>query len=461
MRKIAAITILTLRTAIRSRLVAALIVILLIAAVILPGAVRGDGTLPGQVRMAIAYTLGVTRILLSMAALWAAAGAIALEVEDRQIHMVMTKPITAFQVWTGKWLGLLFIHAGMLTIVGILLYAGLMWTLHRSASPAEQDLLREHLYTSRLRIVPEEPDLTTEIQARFNALRQATDGDTSLPDDTLLANLANSIRAERLVVAPGQSRQWILHVPGCQSTVDSRVITLRYRFVSSFRDRLPVTGTWWIGNPAEPRLGSIPVDEKPEGVHRLDIPASARSSSTPWVLTFDNETRDKSNTVVFDFNRGIELLIEDGTMGANLFRGLWIILAQLALLTAVGITVSTGFSMPVTSFITTALLCICLLSRWAADDSLTVSGDHHGTSSPPPEIVPILTETGEWIINRVAHATNPLFAVSPSNRLADGIRITWAETGHSTLWMLLIYPAILAAIGHIILRRRELALPTT
>ena len=58
----------------------------------------------------------ITR-LAGLSTLWLACGTLARDIEECQMQMVAVKPIARWQIWLGKWLGLLSLNAALLAIV--------------------------------------------------------------------------------------------------------------------------------------------------------------------------------------------------------------------------------------------------------------------------------------------------------------------------------------------------------
>ena len=92
MNKILAIAGIAIRNAVRSRIVIILLGILLLVIVGLPLTVKGDGTIAGQVRVLLGYTLGLVSFILSLTTLWAGCAAVSLEIQERQIHLSSQSP---------------------------------------------------------------------------------------------------------------------------------------------------------------------------------------------------------------------------------------------------------------------------------------------------------------------------------------------------------------------------------
>ena len=138
MNKVFAIAGIAIRNAVRSRIVIILLGVLVLAIVGLPLTVKGDGTLTGQARILLGYTLGLVSFILSLATLWAGCAAVSLEIQERQIHLIVTKPVRCAQIWLGKWLGLLILNAALIVFSGTVVYFLLRWTARPEKMSAEQ-----------------------------------------------------------------------------------------------------------------------------------------------------------------------------------------------------------------------------------------------------------------------------------------------------------------------------------
>ena len=108
-RAVLAIARLTLREALRSRIV--LLFGLLLAAVVvgLPAILKGDGTPAGLVRMTLGYTLGTAFGLIALATLWTGCALVSGDIATRTLELTRAKPVPAWRLWLGKWLGLLLL----------------------------------------------------------------------------------------------------------------------------------------------------------------------------------------------------------------------------------------------------------------------------------------------------------------------------------------------------------------
>ena len=74
--------------------------------------------------------------LLGLSTLWLACGTLARDIEECQMQVVAVKPIARWQIWLGKWLGIMSLNAALLGLAG---------AEHLSAAPmAREPLARRH-----------------------------------------------------------------------------------------------------------------------------------------------------------------------------------------------------------------------------------------------------------------------------------------------------------------------------
>src|SRR5438270_5607314 len=136
MQRVTAIALLTWKAAFRFRLFLVVAVLLLGAVLGLPLLIKDDGTARGFTQILLTYTLTTISALLGLSTLWLACGTLARDIEECQVQMLAVKPIARWQIWLGKWLGILSLNAALLAISGTSVYALLQWRAHRL--PADQ-----------------------------------------------------------------------------------------------------------------------------------------------------------------------------------------------------------------------------------------------------------------------------------------------------------------------------------
>src|SRR6059036_1662524 len=131
MQRLFAIAWLTWKAAFRFRLFLVLAFLLLAAVVGLPLLIKDDGTALGFTQILLTYTLTTITALLGLSTLWLACGTLARDIEECQIQMVAVKPIPRWQIWLGKWLGIMSLNAVLLAISGGCVFCLLQWRAAR------------------------------------------------------------------------------------------------------------------------------------------------------------------------------------------------------------------------------------------------------------------------------------------------------------------------------------------
>src|SRR5882757_9499181 len=118
MQRLLAITWLTWKAALRFRLFLVMTLLLVGSVILLPLVIKDDGTARGFAQILLTYTLSVVTALLGFSTLWLSCGTLARDIEENQMQMVCTKPVGRWQIWLGKWLGLVTLNAVLLAVSG-------------------------------------------------------------------------------------------------------------------------------------------------------------------------------------------------------------------------------------------------------------------------------------------------------------------------------------------------------
>ena len=120
--KLMAIVFLTWKAALRYRFFWVMLVMLAFTIGGIPLLVKDDGSAEGMTQILITYTLSMITAILGAATLWVSAGSLATEIENYQLQMVVTKPIPRWQIWLGKWLGVMSMNFILLLFAGGVVY---------------------------------------------------------------------------------------------------------------------------------------------------------------------------------------------------------------------------------------------------------------------------------------------------------------------------------------------------
>ncbi|HMP77728.1 MAG TPA: hypothetical protein PKE12_15640 [Kiritimatiellia bacterium] len=437
MRRILAIAAIAIRSAIRSRMVVCLLGLLVLAVVGLPLSLKGDGTAEGQLRIIITYSLGAAFALLALASLWAGALTIAQEVEEKQIQMLAAKPVRRAEIWLGKWLGLMTVNAGLLLTAG-LVTALLLPRELLDAQTAESGADWRAVFRP---IQPVAEDYAQAARAALAERKRAGD----IPEGSANAQALRAIQQELLVrgatVAPGARRNWTFAMPRAGKT--GEVFRLRFRFSSSQLGLDTVRVRWLAGPPNQPDAWRSAGAFTPNLYQTIELPGELAAAGGRLVVSFINED-PAHQTLVFDPQDGLRLMLPYGSFAANYARALGLLLLRLGFLAALGVTAGALFSSPVALFMALALMLMSQLAGFTSEFRTQTDG-------------PIAVM--ELVSGGIRAALRPLAAPPVLDAVATGMRVEPAWLLRIAGIQLLLYGGAFAALGATVLTRRELALP--
>ena len=101
MRSIWAVATNTIKQAMRMKVAAVFLILLLVLLTVMGVSATGDGTLKGRLQTFVSYGLSLTAILLSLLTIIISIYTVTSDIEHRQIYTVITKPIRRFEFQSG------------------------------------------------------------------------------------------------------------------------------------------------------------------------------------------------------------------------------------------------------------------------------------------------------------------------------------------------------------------------
>jgi len=457
MQRILAIAWLTWKAALRFRLFLVIAVLLLAAVVGLPLIVKDDGTAQGFTQILLTYTLSAITGLLGLSTLWLSCGTLARDIEECQIQVVATKPIARWQIWLGKWLGIVTLNAALLAISGACVFCLLQWrAAHLPA--AEQTILREQVLVARGSARP--PNPAAEIDAQTKQVLQERlksspelAGSADLPE--VEKQIREQIKAGYQLVPPGYPRYWQVDLGSQKDSLRGRPLQLRIKFNSATGGKSGTfTGLWQAGDPQKmERWQSEPMSLSPDTFHEFQIPGNLLDDKGVLTIAFLNVN---NTSLLFPIEDGVEVLFPEGGFALNFARGLGIIFYWMALMAAIGLMAASFLSFPVATFFSMAVLAVVLssgtLAETVASGSVGVGNDEKGIAGHSPADV-VLIPLFKGILNVV----NLAKGFSPIDSLSSGRVITWGELGAAFGQIVLLLGGVTGVIGIVLFSRRELA----
>ena len=458
MQRLFAIAWLTWKAAFRFRLFLVIAALLLVSVVGLPLVVKDDGTAQGFTQILLTYTLSVITGLLGLSTLWLSCGTLARDIEECQIQIVATKPIARWQIWLGKWLGIMSLNAALLALSGACVYGLLYWRAARLPA-AEQKVLREQVLVARGSAKPANPNAEIDAQTR-SILQERLKSNAELANSADLPEVVKQIRgmvaAGRQLVPPDYQRAWQIDLGFARNFLHDKPLQLRVKFNAAQKSASgDFLAMWQVGEPNVTPIWQTPepMHLAPDTFHEFQIPPNLFNSQGVLTIVFWNVN---DTSLVFPFADGMEVLYPEGGFALNFARGLGIIFCWMAFLAALGLAAASFLSFPVAAFFSLAVLLVGLSGgtlAQAVEAGTVVSGNGEtgvmGHSLADAVLIPLF----KGLLAVISLVKN----FSPIDSLSSGRSISWTELGTAFGQIVLLLGGITGLIGMALFNRRELA----
>jgi ABC-type transport system involved in multi-copper enzyme maturation permease subunit len=456
-QRILAIAWLTWKAALRFKLFLVIATLLILAVVGLPLVIQDDGSAQGFTQIILTYTLSTITALLGLSTLWLACGTLARDIEECQIQVVATKPVARWQIWLGKWLGIVSLNAALLAISGGCVYALLQYRASKLPA-AVQQTLREQILVARGSA--KEASREGEIETTTDRILQEKVKSAAIESEADRLELRNqireSLRADSQVVPPNWARTWKIDLGFAKHYLAGKPLQLRVKFNTA---QGTSTGTfdafWRVGDPPKTKLwqNEEPMSLAPDTFHEFVIPPDLFDENGILTITFMNPN---NTALLFSPQEGMEVLYPQGGFALNYARGLGIIFCWMALLAALGLAAASELSFPVAAFFALAMLLVVFSSGTLAEsvESGSVAAGNVEKGVAGHSIMDgVLIPSFKAVLAVVSLAKN----YSPIDALSTGRSITWGELGQAFIQIVLVLGGFFALAGIALFSRRELA----
>lgn len=448
-RRVGGVAILSVRASVRTKAVAALLVLLAVCVTLLPGLIKGDGTPEGELHILLTYTLGFSFGILCLATLWAACSLFAAEIDSSRMQLSAVKPVRLAEFWFGKWIALLMLNAVLLSLVYAGVYMQVQWRIHRSGWAEDERPTSQRVTRPTLPSPKEEARQTYQIMLQKKVVPEG------LGERTVLRVLEERATEKYDVINPGEEVNWQFQLAKPIS-VGGRV-TVRVKFDTEFSAREHVKGICRLTVKNRPACAvQVELDDftQREIEFTVDTRAFFQNGEGPGAeealqafgLSFTHTGDPKrSSALMLRFRQDVVLLTAGGSFEANLVRAALMQGSVLALLAAFGLTLSACFTFPVAAFVATVLLVLTLVGN--AVVKVVAQEDEKVWWNKP----------GIWVSRVVYGVTLHAMKDEPLTAVTRGERIDGAALRSAVVWNAVGVPCLFALFGCGILKRRELA----
>ena len=455
MKRLLAIAKLTLKAAFRYRLVQILIVLLLGAVMGLPAIIKHDGTAQGFTQILLTYTLGTITTLLGFATLWLACGTLARDVEECQMQMVAVKPIARWEIWLGKWTGIMFLNLLLLAVSGLAVYFLMQWRAGQLSPEAQQQLRNEVLVArGSLRQAVDSAAIEAKVERRLQ--ERLKDSKVAAMDrDFVRKQIREQVKSEFQIVPPGSGLRWVISMGIMSEKLRDQPLQLRIKFFPAQKNASGTyVGVWEIGPPNGRRYHLEQPSLAAETFHEFPLPPDLLDENGDLYIGFGNLN---STALLFPLDEGIEVLYPESGFGLNFIRGLAIIGCWLSLLAAIGLASASFLSFPVAAFVSLGVLIVGLSSgtvRQVVEEGGIAAINHETGRVDNPTFLDLVALP---IFKGLLKVINLVHGFSPIDSLSTGRSVSWEELARAVAQIVVLMGGAFAAIGIVSFTRRELA----
>jgi hypothetical protein len=451
----------TFKSAIRSHIFQLLFFVLALCVVFIPMTISGDGTAHGFIQISLKYSMAAIAFVLSLSSIWLSCQIMSRDVENYELHMVVSKPVSRLTVWLSKWVGVFIIHLVLLFIAAVVVYFSVIWQYERrSFSQQERDRIDNEVMVGRRVFMPELPDIDaiakdmlSKNKARAEQLGLEFDVQKDFRECKIKA------AAQFAEILPGQARKWVYkNLPADEK----RPLYISYRFyvnkVDSSKQRLAY-GVWAYGipkfieekgdNAKAAKKKFVGFDFFPDrrqfmsGIfNEIDLRGGLISPDGEVQIAFANTDiyKEAFYTQTAD---GPKLLLKVATFGENYIRAVLVLSLQLIILAGLGCAAAAVLSMPTAVFVVIAYLMFGSVATYMVGNTyFSGTGDY----------------IAYWVGKVLLLAVIPMQKFEVTNYVANGELIELALMGRLFLFYFVLRALPFFLIGMWLYRRRELGL---
>lgn len=454
MKQVLAIARLTFWEGIRMRVVLVFLIVLGFVVLRLPFALKGDETLAGRLQTFLSYSLGALGIFMSLATIFFSCATLSEEIRSRTLHMVVTKPVSRFQILIGKWIGVNGLNLLICALSGGVIY-GLAYYVKSQPELFARDRVKinEVVWTARLAVSPTEPDFKAEAEKQITEREQA--GEQFVRGHKAeVESLEHEMRESWRQVPPGLSRVYTFSdLPPPADEQERYQVRFKLRALP-YTEFAPVL--WGIVNAKTGELlDSMPTKERPEEVHQFLVRAKGWVTDGEAALAVHAPYDERRPlTLYFEGDKSLQILYRVGGFEMNFLKAMLLILFRLAFLSALGVFFGTFVSFPVACFCVLSVFLFCLGTPFWLESI--------GANLPPN--VAAADPYGSWgpairllLVPVLKFALPNFIRYDGVSTLIDGYYIDWKLLGQAALHTLGYGAALLLLPGWIIFRGREVA----
>lgn len=461
----------TLDQAVRMKVSAVFVVLLVLLLAALPLLLDSNQALRYRVQSFLQYGTGLSYTIIAVLTVLFSVYTVATEQRDRVIWQTVTKPVAAWQYVLGKWLGVVTLSAVLLSVTGGAVY---LFTEYLRSGPAQGEseafvandgsvisadrrVLETQVLTARVTVLPEPPPLDEKainesVEARIKAEQHNRPNFGSDPADRegATADLLRAINIEYRTIEPGRDR--VFAFSGLERAKELGVpIILRFRPESgSNRPDLQYTLTFLFAANNSSVVEKVALAQS----HTIALSPGVINDQGMLIVSIVNGdffNRVPNPSATYFSVDALEVSYSAGSYRVNFFRVFAVLWLKTAFLAMAGVCAATFLSFSVATLTTFGIFLVAESARFITDalDNWNIT-DNKGNNIP-----------FFWVIERIATGVSTPFKfyadLRPAERLVDGVLLPWSSVATGGILLILLI-VVLFAVGSLIFRSRELAI---
>jgi ABC-type transport system involved in multi-copper enzyme maturation permease subunit len=470
--------------ALGGRLGAVLAVLVLIGLPALPFVLDPAERLAYRLQFFLTWSLSAAFAVLAVLTIALCCGTVCNDISTSRIHLTLTKPLQRWEYLLGKWVGVVMLNLLLVTLLGIGAYATAAGLRRTPASDAaDVRAVEEQVWTARVAARPIHPKRDEFDTLVANEIERVRNEDPALfdkdPDAAADKIKTRMVYAWHTVTADVVASYLFTGLEDVKR--QAAVVQLR---VEPFADNSSTTEAqvqfaMWLNERPFPVKEGKHEDYvlAASRVHTLEIPTVAISDEGTLLITIANRNLVMPGelgptSIGFKPGKGLELLHRVGGFEGNLVRALIVMLAKLAMLAAVALAAGSWLSLPIAMLASMMVFVAAIASGFVADAIDIYTGVDDAT---PTFVSMVRLRAGilwefllkfEWWNAAKAigaYCADAFLALIPAfssydsiTEAATGRLVSTSATVSAILLLMLVYPAVLLAIGWAMLERRDL-----
>lgn len=456
MSKLWAVSRHTIAAGIRMKVALFFVFLIALSVLGLPLVLEGDGSLAGAIQSYLTYVLVLIGLLLSLQTIllsWT----LSEELVQRQILILMAKPVARWQYIVGKWLGIVLLDLALLTGAGLGVYG---MTRYMAALPEriEGDHLKigSEVLVARHVSQVHVPDFTAEAVRVFERRREegyyADRPGVNAAEEK--KKLRKAIETDWRIVPPFAGRLFTFRNLLCERAPD-KFLQLRFN-ITVYNPPINdvVSCVWRFGDGREGSVEYPPIRRRyvKERIHTVQVPSDAVGPDGMLTVRFENidpfgENLNSMPVFHFEEPKTLEILFTVGTFGGNLVRTLALLFCRLLFLASVAVLAASVFSFPIACISTMVFYGLIALRGFILDAFEYMN--------EPGIIGGFFTGIG-WVLTQVYRFVPDWQKTNALELFADGRNVTllWVFLGFGKLGLASL---VLVGLTCLLFERREVS----